>query len=86
MITFAINLATGEERTYVGLSPEQAAMAAYAQQHGDWNTWDYEAKYQHLVKSTGLLKCSCGDWAVSVMTESEMLNRNDCGRKNPGVE
>ena len=86
MICLAINLATGEERTFVGLSPEQAAMAAYAQQHGDWNTWDYEAKYKHLVKSTGLLKCGCGDWGVCVMSESEMLKKHDSGRKNPGAE
>lgn len=86
MITLATNLATGEERTYVGLSPEQTAMAAYAQQHGDYNTWDYETKYKHLVRSTGLLKCSCGDWGVCVMTESEMLSKHDAERKDPGSQ
>ena len=86
MITLAINLSTGEERTYVGLSPEQTAMAAYAQQHGDWNTWDYETKYKHLVKKTGLLKCGCGDWSVCVMTESEMLSKHDAERKDPGSQ
>ena len=86
MITLAINLDTEEERTYVGLSPEQTAMAAYAQQHGDWNTWDYEAKYKHLVKKTGLLKCGCGDWSVCVMTESEMLSKHDAERKDPGSQ
>ncbi len=42
----------GKERsyTYVGLTPRQAVVAAYAQEKGDMNTWDYKKKYDHLVR------------------------------------
>ncbi len=47
-----MNLAQGSVSTYVGISPRQAVIAAYAQSKGDFNTWDY-AKYERLVESGG---------------------------------
>lgn len=62
MITTVINLATGEKKDYT-CSPRQAVIAAYAQDHNDWNTWDYEKRYGQLVESsqhTWLV----GDWTT----------------------
>ncbi len=44
------NLSTGTEHTYQGITARQAVVAAYAQSLKDYNTWDYEKKYDHLVK------------------------------------
>lgn len=61
MESTAHNLATGETRVY-SLPPDRAVVAAHAQEHGDWNTWNYarygskiEYAQQHVV---------CGDWAA----------------------
>ena len=50
-MTRVLNLATGDWYTYT-LPPEQAVVAAYAQAHGDWSTWDYPRRYGHLVRET----------------------------------
>ena len=71
------NLATGEGVTYVGISAQAAEVAAPVQfpqgvahehregvQHvADANTWDYQARYGHIVvrRRVGV---SCGDWAA----------------------
>lgn len=39
-----------EVRHYVGISPREAVIAAYAQSIGDYNTWEYEHRYGHLAK------------------------------------
>lgn len=55
------NLRTGEVREYT-LPPRHAVVAAYAQAHGDFNTWEY-AKYKDLVEEGRYSYC-IGDWAV----------------------
>ena len=51
LITKVMDLRIGE---YVGewtLPPREAVIAAHAQlQRNDWNTWDYEKRYGHLVE------------------------------------
>lgn len=49
-----LNLATGDIRTFVGIQPSQAVIAAYAQSGGDYNTWDYEKNYGAMVRENGL--------------------------------
>jgi hypothetical protein len=57
-----INLKTGAELTFVGLCPSEAVIAAYAQEHGDWNTWNYGShKYKPVF---GKVTISCGDWSA----------------------
>lgn len=58
----AHNLSTGEVRVYSCL-PRQAVMAAYAQERNDWETWNYEKKYGHLIR-WGMSHVSCGDWSA----------------------
>lgn len=58
------NLKTGQYGpVYVGLSPQEAVIAAYAQEHGDYNTWEYFDKYKVLVER-GKLTITCGDWTL----------------------
>jgi hypothetical protein len=38
-------------------------IAAYAQSKNDWNTWSYEEKYGHLVK-TGMSTVSVADFVA----------------------
>ena len=38
------NLATLQTAEY-SCSPEEAVIAAHAQQHGDFNTWEYRSRY-----------------------------------------
>jgi hypothetical protein len=56
------NLRTLEERTY-SCPPRQAVMAAYAQERGDWNTWEYRERYGANVRESSLC-FYCGDWAT----------------------
>jgi hypothetical protein len=46
------------ETTY-SCSPREAVIAAHAQSLRDWNTWDYETRYGHLVVE-GVARVSCG--------------------------
>ncbi len=55
------NLKLDFRATYVGITPRQAVMAAYAQDRKDFNTWDYERRYGHLIK-TGMTTVRCGDF------------------------
>ena len=57
-----LNLATMEKKIY-SCSPREAVIAAYAQAKGDWNTWDYEKRYDYLVEEA-LHTFLCGDWSV----------------------
>jgi hypothetical protein len=47
MMVDVMNLSTGEVQVFVGIEPKLAVIAAYAQSlgNGDYNTWDYAAKY-----------------------------------------
>lgn len=38
----------------LSLHPKQAVIAAYAQDKKDFNTWDYDKHYGHLVKESNL--------------------------------
>ena len=44
--------------------PRSAVIAAYAQSRGDWNTWNYERAYSHLVRE-GEHSFICGDFACA---------------------
>ena len=68
-LTDVHDLRNYDELTY-SLPPREAVIAAYAQSKGDWNTWDYEKKYAHLVRFSGTndRTVSCGDFAA-VMAE-----------------
>lgn len=57
-----VNLITGAEVFYT-CTARKAVIAAYAQASNDWNTWDYEKRYGHLV-SEGQKSIACGDWSA----------------------
>lgn len=57
-----MNLSIGQKKTYT-LEPAKAVMAAYAQDQGDFNTWDYDKRYANMVK-VGKLTVTCGDWSA----------------------
>jgi len=55
-----MNLRTGKEITFIGITPSEAVIAAHAQEHGNWNTWEYtQDKYP---VEFGEKSCICGDW------------------------
>lgn len=58
----ATNLDTGQKLPYT-CTPEEAVVAAYAQEHDDWNTWDYKRRYGHQVSRT-LHFVACGSWTA----------------------
>lgn len=61
-----LNLATGRSVLYCGdahLTPWTAVIAAYAQERGDWNTWEYPLRYEALVER-GRGVVACGDWCA----------------------
>ena len=59
----AHNLRTREQAVYVSASmtSRQAVINAYAQEHGDFNTWDYEERYGNLVRASESGSMA-GDW------------------------
>ena len=52
-MTTVLNLSTGKEVIYT-CEPQKAVLAAYAQNRRDWNTWNYQKKYGHLLEITAL--------------------------------
>ena len=46
-----VNLATGQSQLFT-CSPREAVIAAYAQERGDWNTWEYPEKYGAMVRES----------------------------------
>ena len=52
-----------DHMTYVGLTPRQAVIAAYAQSIGDNGTWEYEKRYSDKVYE-GRVSVACGDFAA----------------------
>lgn len=56
------NLATQEHIPYT-CTPREAVIAAYAQERKDYNTWNYEQQYGHLVE-TGKHTYLCGNWSA----------------------
>ena len=61
-MTDVLNLATRQHIPYT-CSPREAVIAAHAQARGDWNTWDYEKRYGHLV-TEGRRVITCGDFTA----------------------
>jgi hypothetical protein len=57
------NLLTGEKRTYVGIDPAEAVIAAHAQEHRDYNTWKYADRYTDQLKRSPRA-VYCGDWGA----------------------
>lgn len=57
------NLRTLRENTYVGLSPQDAVVAAYAQEKGDFNHASYLEKYAPSVE-LGSRVVALGDWCA----------------------
>ncbi len=60
------NARTGLRQSYTPLTPRKAVICAYAQERGDWNTWNYEYRYAHVVEIVdiggGGSVMRCGDW------------------------
>ena len=61
-----INLATDETRTYIGLHPIEAVMAAFLQDTGDYNTWDYKDRMTNMFDACvfGRKTVCYGDWCA----------------------
>jgi hypothetical protein len=57
------NLATDDQYIFVGLTPRQAVISAYAYANGDCRTWEYESRYGSLV-TTGRKSAACGDFSA----------------------
>ena len=62
MKTTVINLRTQEEVIYIGISPEDAVRAAYAQERCDFNSWNYGDRYGTAATTERV--ASMGDWAA----------------------
>lgn len=64
-MTDVLNLYTGRVTVY-SCPPEQAVVAAHVQTVGkDYNTWNYPARYGHLVRR-GRRVVTCGDHTALV--------------------
>jgi hypothetical protein len=61
-MTTVFNLATQQKILY-SCTPEQAVIAAYAQERHDWNTWDYSARYGNLLER-GEHTVLIGNWSA----------------------
>lgn len=61
-MTTVMNLATTAKQTYT-CTPREAVIAAYAQAHNDWNTWNYAKRYGHLIVE-GEHTVACGDFSA----------------------
>lgn len=59
-MTLVFNMTTSERRSY-GLSPEEAVVAAYKQEHGDYNTWE---KGKTPPITYGNFTLACGEWCA----------------------
>ena len=68
MTTRTFNLATGDWGPVYSCSPRDAVIAAHAQSLGDFNTWDYEARYDRLV-STGSETVWCGAFSARICSD-----------------
>ena len=63
-MTTVMNLSNGSKQEY-SCSPADAVVAAHAQSLGDWNTWDYAAKYAFMLE-TGLVSIICGNFSAFI--------------------
>ena len=62
MVTEVINLWTEEKREFK-LPPQEAVVAAYAQEHGDYDTQGYAEKYNKFV-FVATVTVTCGNWSA----------------------
>lgn len=60
--TTVFNLRTNVQQDF-DLEPRNAVIAAYAQQHGDFNTVNYEKRYQPYISGRSVV---LGDWAAVI--------------------
>lgn len=56
------NLRTGEEQTF-SCAPQEAVVAAFAQERGDFNTWEYRERYAGVVVFNQAT-VSAGEWSA----------------------
>ena len=62
------NLATGERKMYT-LMPAMAVVCAHEQEHGNFNTWEYDYSQVELTPSGK--HWTCGDWTcTTVVTDA----------------
>jgi len=64
MITVT-NLATMQELNFT-CGNRQALLSAYALEHKDGNSWDYEKKYGPMVEMAGAF-ITLGDWTTPIV-------------------
>ncbi len=57
-----LNLSTGDYQIYT-CDSRTAVLSAYAQSLGNWNTWEYERLYGHLLLE-GEHSWNCGDFSA----------------------
>ena len=69
-MTTVMNLSNPNHKIQYTCTPREAVIAAYAQniRHshntvGNWNTWQYEELYGHLVVE-GKFTLACGDFSA----------------------
>lgn len=62
MLTEVVNLWSGARREFP-LPPQDAVVTAYAQDHKDYNTHEYAAKYNKLV-FVATVTVTCGSWCA----------------------
>jgi hypothetical protein len=55
------NLLTNESRVY-SLKPREAVIAAYLQDRGNFNTWEYPEWEPEIIE--GFRTVSCGNWVA----------------------
>lgn len=72
-MTKILNLRTGEWQAY-SCSPRSAVIAAHAQSRGDWNTWNYKDRYDHMVES-GQWHLFCGDFGTRSSVNTKEVTR-----------
>lgn len=58
------DLDKGEYVETYACSPRTAVLAAHAQSIGDWNTWDYERVWGHLVRESDRV-VMCGSFTTA---------------------
>lgn len=60
-----LDLSTGNEFTYVGITPEKAVVACFEQQvRQNYNTWDYPSFDKHPNAVRGSATVACGDFTA----------------------
>ena len=62
-MTEVVNLATDGRQIFT-LPPDEAVVAAYEQEHKNWNTWQYPAPENHSEFVVGQHYVACGDFTA----------------------